>query len=152
MAFEDEDGSEKGKSDLQLIPLCTMRATLGRRHDVGRGPMGTRIVFDVVDAVWEGDRLRGRQSGSAGADWFLLGPGGVGTIDVRLTMRTHDDAVVYVAYTGRTVLSPSGAHRNYVAPVFETGDERYAWLNGIQAVGRGDREGEEVVYRIYELR
>ena len=25
----------------------------------------------------------------------------------------------------------------YVAPVFETGDPRYAWLNAVQAVGKG---------------
>jgi hypothetical protein len=37
------------------------------------------------------------------------------------------------------------------APVFETGDERYAWLNTIQAVGIGGLDGTAVVYDIYEL-
>ena len=35
--------------------------------------------------------------------------------------------------------------------LFETGDERYAWLNNIQAVGIGGLDGTDVVYDIYEL-
>jgi len=37
----------------------------------------------------------------------------------------------------------------YITPLFETSDERYAWLNKIQAVGKGTVEGDS---RIYELR
>jgi hypothetical protein len=37
------------------------------------------------------------------------------------------------------------------APLFETGDERYAWLNSIQAVGIGTAGAEGVDYDIYAL-
>ena len=41
----------------------------------------------------------------------------------------------------------------YVAPRFETGDERYAWLNGIQAVGKGILyENLSLDYEWYEVR
>ena len=41
----------------------------------------------------------------------------------------------------------------YVAPRFETGDERYAWLNRIQAVGMGTlNEDLSVDYEWYEVR
>jgi hypothetical protein len=42
----------------------------------------------------------------------------------------------------------------YAAPRFETGDERYRWLNGIQAVqkGRLDPETLQITYRTYEVR
>ncbi len=40
----------------------------------------------------------------------------------------------------------------YSAPLFETGDERYAWLNRIQAVVKGVISGTRVTYDIYELR
>jgi hypothetical protein len=41
----------------------------------------------------------------------------------------------------------------YVAPVFETGDERYAWLNRIQAIGRGILyEDISLHYEWYEVR
>jgi hypothetical protein len=39
-----------------------------------------------------------------------------------------------------------------VAPVFETGAERYSWLNKILAVGVGDRLPPNVVrYSIFEV-
>ena len=41
----------------------------------------------------------------------------------------------------------------YVAPRFETGDARYAWLNRIQAVGKGTlNEDLSVDYEWYEVR
>jgi Protein of unknown function (DUF3237) len=46
---------------------------------------------------------------------------------------------IFVQYQGRADLS-RGLQLPltvYVAPRFETGDERYAWLNRIQAVGKG---------------
>jgi hypothetical protein len=39
-----------------------------------------------------------------------------------------------------------------VSPRFETGDERYAWLNSLQAVMKGRSDGRSLIaYRIYEL-
>ena len=41
----------------------------------------------------------------------------------------------------------------YVAPRFETGDERYAWLNRIQAVGKGILNQDlSLEYEWYEVR
>jgi hypothetical protein len=41
----------------------------------------------------------------------------------------------------------------YVAPRFETGDERYAWLNRVQAVGKGTLTDDlSVEHEWYEVR
>jgi hypothetical protein len=41
----------------------------------------------------------------------------------------------------------------YVAPRFETGDERYTWLNRIQAVGKGTLNQDlSLDYEWYEVR
>ena len=40
----------------------------------------------------------------------------------------------------------------YVAPLFETGDERYTWLNCIQAIGKGELDGTALAYEISEVR
>jgi hypothetical protein len=41
----------------------------------------------------------------------------------------------------------------YVTPRFETGDERYAWLNRIQAVGKGTvHEDLSLDYEWHEIR
>ncbi len=39
----------------------------------------------------------------------------------------------------------------YTTPVFETGDERYRWLNGIQAVAKGVRVDKILTYEIYKI-
>ena len=39
-----------------------------------------------------------------------------------------------------------------MAPKFETSDERYAWLNAVQAVGKGQLGRGTVSYEIAEVR
>jgi Protein of unknown function (DUF3237) len=124
---------------IELVPLCTLHLQLKPPVEVGGGPSGTRLVVEVASAQVKGDRLRGELLGAAAADWVTVGPEGTGTVDVRATLQTDDGAIIFVQYSGRMDVSqglrfPMTA---YVAPRFETGDERYAWLNRIQAVGKG---------------
>ena len=89
------------------------------------------------------------------ADWVVVGPEGTGTLDIRETLRTDDGATIFVQYQGKLDLSrgmqfPMTA---YVAPRFRPGDARYAWLNRIQAVGKGTlNEDLSVDYEWYEVR
>lgn len=129
--------------------MCRLTAWLGDRHVVGEGAAGTRVVVEVARAVVDGAHLRGEAVGLA-ADWLVVGPGNVGTIDVRMTLRTHDGALVYLRYEGRS--ARPGEAPNYMASLFETGDERYRWLNQVVAVGKGVVLGDTVTYDIYELR
>jgi hypothetical protein len=41
--------------------------------------------------------------------------------------------------------------RIITAPLFEAGDERYAWLNGVQAVAVGAPGANEVHYDVYRV-
>src|SRR5262249_36377215 len=110
---------------------------------------------EVEDAVIEGDRLRAHMKGKAAADWLTMSPELVGTVDVRVLFETDDDALVYCWYHGRLDLSkPVGSVPVYSAPLFETGDERYRWLNTVQAVGKGaiSEDAASLVYELYELR
>jgi hypothetical protein len=38
------------------------------------------------------------------------------------------------------------------APTFETNDDRYRWLNHVQAVAKGRRIGPDLVYELYAVR
>jgi hypothetical protein len=141
---------------IELIPL--FKATLGVSHalSIGDGPAGTRLIGEIGSAVVEGDRLRAALAGAAAADWMVRA-GSIAVVDVRLTLKTHDDALIYMTYGGRLDLaSPPGELFAYVAPTFETGDQRYAWLNRIQAVGKGlftpAPDGGRLEYEFYELR
>jgi len=140
---------------VNLVPLCTLRGQLKPPIEVGAGPAGTRVVFECESATIKGDRLNGEMEGAVGGDWIVVGPEGTATLDVRVTIRTDDGAVILVQYPGRADVT-NGMEPPvtlYVAPRFETGDERYAWLNRIQAIGKGIvHEDLSLDYEWYEVR
>ena len=141
---------------LDLVPLCNATVKLAPPIMVGATPSGNRMIFEVQEARFEGERLRGSMKGAAAADWFVVSPdGAVGTLDVKVTLETDDGANVYGHYSGRTDTSAGpGARPIYTAPMFETSDERYAWINSILAVAKGEISPDmsTLVYEIYELR
>jgi hypothetical protein len=111
-----------------------------------------------------GARLRGRILPSGG-DWLLVGSDGVGRLDVRATVETDDGAYIYLVYFGVLHMNDkvaqavaSGGSTEYgdtyffTQPRFETGDARYAWLNGIVAIGQGKIAPNRVEYRVYSVR
>lgn len=57
-------------------------------------------------------------------------------------------------YSGRLRFVPGQESVAFIAPVFETGDRHYQWLNDIQAVGKGALSADlsQIDYEIYELR
>lgn len=136
---------------LELIPLATARIVLKEPIILTDTPMGNRMIVEVKEAEYFGDRLAGKLFGQAAADWLLIGPNDVGTLDIRATLQTHDGALIYSAYKGRTDMSQPGSPI-YVAPLYDTGDERYLWVSKIQCVGKGFIEDNVLNYEIYELR
>ncbi|SNS78879.1 Protein of unknown function [Geodermatophilus pulveris] len=140
---------------IELVPLCTMHITVRPPLEVGTGPTGTRLLFEQESVKFEGERFSGELAGAASGDWLLVGPEGTATLDVRATVRTHDGALVLCQYHGRMDVSDGMdlPKTIYAAPRFETGDERYAWLNRVQAVGKGIvHEDLTIDYEWYEVR
>jgi len=148
---------------VKLEPLLTYRADLKPPVEVGRGPLGTRTIFDVIGGVAEGPRLRGRLLAS-GADWLLMDEGGIGRLDLRGTLETDDGARIYIQYYGVLEINEKvgaalagGTPTEYgdtyfmTQPRFETGDSRYEWLNRVVAVAEGRLLPSAVEYRVYEL-
>lgn len=74
----------------------TYSAQLKPPLNVGTGPFGTRMVFEVTGGTVEGDRLNGTILGG-GADWMLVGPDGYGRLDVRAQLAAKDGAIVYMS-------------------------------------------------------
>jgi hypothetical protein len=137
---------------LTLVPLGRMIAVLRAPIVLSGTPGGDRMIFEVASGRLVGDRLNATITGSANADWFTIGPDGTGSLDVRVLAETDDGALVFIHYTGRTDLSANGGAPIYAAPRFDTGDDRYRWLNVVQAVGRGHLVGDTLTYDLYELR
>lgn len=140
---------------MKLVPLCSVVLDLAPSLAVGTGPAGDRSVGAIRSATVTGERLSGALAGPAAADW-LVRTGAIGVVDARMAILTDDGALIYVSYGGRLDLSnPAAGLTAYVAPVFETGDERYAWLNRIQAVGKGalsfTADGTRIDYEFSEV-
>lgn len=152
------------KVAMDLVHEMTYHAMLRPPLAIGTGPTGTRMVFDVIGGALEGPRLRGKFVG-AGADWLLVGPDGFGRLDVRAQIETDDGALVYVQYQGLIQMnekvqasmgSASGTEFSdqyfRIAPRFETGDPRYAWLNQSMFVAEGRLyPGFGVEYRVFRV-
>jgi len=138
---------------IELVPLCTATITLKDPMLLPNTPSGMRTIIEVATAKLDGERLSGTMKGAAGADWATIGPDMTCTVDVRMTFETHDGALLFVTYGGRIDLSKGpGQSPVYAAPLFETGDERYAWLNRVQAVAKGKLDGPTLTYEIAEVR
>lgn len=138
---------------ITLVPLCTMTLMLSKAVDAGNTPGGQRMVAEITSATVSG-RLSGSVAGGGSADWFTMTAGGLILPDVRLAIQTDDHAVVLMRYSGRLRFVPGQESIAFIAPVFETGDRHYQWLNDIQAVGKGALSADlsQIDYEIYELR
>jgi hypothetical protein len=134
--------------EASLRPLCHAVYELGEARVVSSGSAGTRLVAEITQARFEGERLRGSSVGGACADWATIDADGRVQVDVRLTLLTDDGATVYVHYEGR---GDAATGVTYSAPLFETGDERYAWLTRIQAVGKSTFDGTRLEYEMFEV-
>jgi hypothetical protein len=130
--------------------LGTLRAETGTRTVVENGPQGTRTIVQVVGGRFEGPRLKGSVQMPAG-DWITNRADGSYRLDVRLTLKSDDGALILVTYNGIGQTTNAGASLR-IAPLFETGDSRYVWLTRLQAVGVGERVGTTVKYDIYALK
>lgn len=138
------------KAAAELVSMGTITVQLGERIEVGSGPKGTRLVVDVESIEVESDRVKASLAATDAADWLTMSEdGSTGCVDVRFTLKTDDGAYIYVEYAGRADMA-NGLIAT--APTFQTGDERYAWLNKIQAVGAGALEGNgRLIYSLYEV-
>jgi hypothetical protein len=135
----------------EFVPLATTVITLTEPIDIGITLGGRRLVCEIADAVWTGDRLKAKQLGVATADWACVNNEGVGEIDVRATLKTDDGALIYVHYLGRLIMT-GASPICFAAPLFETSDPRYIWLNAIQAVGKGLVADGKLTYEFFEVR
>lgn len=130
--------------------LGTLRAETGTRTVIEQGPQGTRTVVQLVGGRFEGPRVKASLQEPAG-DWVTNRADGSLKLDVRFTLKTDDGALILVTYNGIGLVTATGVSLRS-APLFETGDARYAWLTRLQAFGIGERVGTTIKYDIYALK
>jgi hypothetical protein len=152
-------------ADIATVPLFDMVDDLHPPLVVG-GPLGRRVFFGASGGSFHGPRLHGEVL-PGGGDWAVFRPDGTMALDVRLTLRTHDDALIAMTYGGRWTrpaevrdeladpdrraqVSPDRYYFR-TTPLFETGDPRYRWLNDVVALGSGYLVEGGVAYRVSQV-
>ena len=133
----------KEQTTIPVEFLFRLEAELGSREVISEGPQGTRVIANVTGGRFEGPRLKGTVEVPAG-DWLTLRSDGSYKLDVRATLRTDDGALILLTYFGIGIPTEDGSMIRG-APLFETGDPRYAWLNRVQCVSIGGRRGTSLV-------
>jgi hypothetical protein len=131
--------------------------------NIGQTPAGLRRIAPVTGGNFVGERLNG-QVLPGGNDWLINRTDGVMIIDVRLTLKTDDGALIYLSYQGRFLAAPDAMERftkgipldpsEYslaMVAKFECGDPRYDWLNNVVAVGTGERTPTGPIYSIFAI-
>jgi hypothetical protein len=139
------------ETSLPVEHLFTITAKLEGSTSIRFGPQGSRVIVGVTGGSFEGPRLRGKVE-PPGGDWVTRRDDGSVRLDVRLTLTTDDGAHILMTYNGIGLPTESGGLAVKTAPLFETGDERYTWLNNIQAVGIGAPAGGSITYEVYALK
>ena len=144
-------------------PLFVMRLDVRKLQIVGATPGPFRRIGVVPGGVFEGERLSGEIL-EGGSDWQAVRPDGATTLDVRLVLKTKDDALIGMTYRGLRhgpvavierlergeVVDPSSYYFR-INPLFETAAPQYDWINRVIAVGVGHRLAEGPVYSIFEV-
>ena len=136
---------------LETLPaefLFSITVNIGETAPVviGGAPFGTRIIVTGSGGTFEGPKMRGVVAQVAGGDWVTLRADGVMDLDVRIVLTTDDGVPIFMRYTG---VGKDGKLRTAVR--FEVGDERYSWLNAVQAVSHGATGKGSVSYDVYAL-
>jgi hypothetical protein len=141
-------------------------ATLAKPEVIGPVAEGIRVNFYVTGGTVDGPKMKGKIL-PVGADWLTIRTDGVGVLDVRATIQTDDDALVYIYYKGVADLGPDG-YRNFLEgappppdgivlrtnPWFQTAHPDYLWLTRglFVEVGKAYLDRLEVCYDIYQVK
>ena len=148
-APEAQSSAAAADDRLQSELLFDLVIERGPANSVG-SPGGNRVVVPVLGGTFEGPRLKGTLVGPSG-DWIVARPDGSSVLDLRIVLQTEDAQKIYMTSRGIAYTPPGGPLWARILPAFETGAEKYLWLNTVVAVGVNRTMPGKVAYRIYRI-
>jgi Protein of unknown function (DUF3237) len=127
------------------------------------GPLWTRRILHVVGGSFEGPALRGKVL-PGGGDWILVRRDGSAELDIRFTLESAEDELVYFRGTGLFVAPEVVATRirsgECVPPddyyfrtsiLFEAGSARLGHLNHQLHIGVGQRTATGMITDVFAV-
>jgi hypothetical protein len=148
--------------EVRVRPLFVLRETVPPLLVVGETPNGFRRIGLVQGGSFEGDRLSGVVV--SGNDWQTIRPDSCMKLDVRLVLKTTDNALICMTYTvvragppevmaamDRGEAPDPSTYYFRMSPFFETSAKQYDWLNRVVCVGIGNRLADGPVYSVFEV-
>ena len=124
------------------------------------------MIYNFKEGGWvKGPKISGKLV-APGADWTQVLPGGSTRLDVRGTIKTDDDALIYLQYKGIFSASEEAFERMIkgdvltskdiyviITPTLRASEEKYAWLNHVRCIGKvvevKEGEGGYIKYDIF---
>ena len=127
-------------------------------------PLGERVYWEMTDGLLSGPRINARIA-APGGDWLTVGSDGFWRTDVRVQLRSHDDALILLHYTGlvqqtekfkkATEYSLATQYPDQYMRMlfrFDTGVDKYAWLNQFLFIAEGRLAGpKQIEYNVYRV-
>jgi hypothetical protein len=135
-------------AELRHEHLMQLRANLGEPLIVGDVPKGLRRILHFTGGSFAGSKLLGEIL-PGGGDWVLRRGDGFAELDIRMTLRTADGALIYMQSQGLFQQAPEDYFRT--SQRFETSAADYQWLNRRLAVGVGTRTKEGMVTESFTI-
>jgi hypothetical protein len=140
-----------------------MRLDVRKLLIVGATPGPYRRVGVVPGGSFEGERLSGEVL-DGGSDWQTVHNDGATALNVRLVLKTKDDALICMTYQGvrhgppdvveridkGEVVDPTSYYFR-INPLFETAAAKYDWINRVVGVGIGHRSADGPIYSVFEV-
>ena len=144
-------------------PLFVMHLDVRKLQIIGATPGAFRRIGVVPRGSFVGERLSGEIL-EGGSDWQTIRGDGSMTLNVRLVLKTTDDALIGMTYQGvrhgppdilaridrGEVVDPASYYFR-INPLFETAAPKYDWINRIVAIGIGHRQADGPIYSVFEV-
>ena len=151
-------------AELRCEFLMRLEAEFDDPQNLGGTPLGTRRILYVKRGSFSGPRLEGRIL-PGGGDWVLVRRDGVAQLDIRMTLRGDDGELIDLRSSGLLDIEPQvrqrilngeeidpSAYYFRTALAFETGAEKYRWLNRLIAAGVGRRTAVGMATDVFAIR
>jgi muconolactone delta-isomerase len=161
------DPTKRGANNFHLpSPRLTLvyrlEATLGQPLELGDTKHGRRRIVPLTGDVFTGPEMSGTLVPGASADWQTVLPDGTALGDIRYTLRTNDDDLLYVQSRGirhgsADVLARLGRGEDVdpseytfrTSTQIETAAPALDWLNKGIFIGVAGRRPGGVIYETY---